>query len=368
MSKWKKVKLGDLCDIQSGGTPSRSNKDYWVNGTVPWVKIGDIKSKYVEDTKEYITDLGLQNSSAKLLDKGTILYTIFATLGETAILNIDACTNQAIAGLKITSGKVLTDFLFYFLISKKQSVIEIGRGVAQNNINLSILKNMQVKLPPLDEQKKISNELDKTTDIITKRKIQLEKLDLLVKSRFIEMFGEPETNTKHWCIMKLADLCSVGSSKRVLQSEQSNCGVPFLRVSDLVRRMDTDELSSDLFITEERFVNMNKHGQVPTEGDILVTSRGTLGRCYIWREKDRFYFQDGMISWLSKFSECITPAYIAFLFSMAGFRKQIDKLQAGSTVAYLSISMIRQLEVMVPDVALQTQFSTFVHQVDKSKF
>ncbi|MEF9878588.1 MAG: restriction endonuclease subunit S, partial [Clostridia bacterium] len=90
--------------------------------------------------------------------------------------------------------------------------------------------------------------------------------------------------------------------------------------------------------------------------------------CYVVSAADRFYFQDGMISWLSQFSDNVSAKYIAHLFAMPGFQKQIDSLQAGSTVAYLSIAMLKRLRVILPPVELQSQFITFVAQVDKSKF
>ena len=86
--------LGELCNIVSGGTPSRSKAEFWNEGTIPWIKIGNIKGKYVNEADEFITQKGLAGSSAKMLAKGTVLYTIFATLGEVGILDIDACTNQ----------------------------------------------------------------------------------------------------------------------------------------------------------------------------------------------------------------------------------------------------------------------------------
>ena len=148
--------LGELCNIVSGGTPSRSNVEFWENGTIPWIKIGNIKGKYVQAPDEFITQKGLDNSSAKMLPKGTVLYTIFATLGEVGILNIDACTNQAIAGLTIKDEKQLnTDYLYYYLMSKKTYVNTVGRGVAQNNINMSILRSFKLPLLPICEQKKL---------------------------------------------------------------------------------------------------------------------------------------------------------------------------------------------------------------------
>ena len=178
-----KVKLSDICDIKSGGTPSRSNSEYWTDGNIPWVKISDFNGKYINNTTEYITKVGMEKSSAKMVEKGSILYTIFATLGEVSILNIDATTNQAIAALTIKSDNVNRDYLYYFLVSLKGYVEEIGRGVAQNNINLTILKNFEIPLPPLETQKQIAANLDKVTHTINLCNVILEKLDLLVKSR-----------------------------------------------------------------------------------------------------------------------------------------------------------------------------------------
>ncbi|ELZ2665514.1 restriction endonuclease subunit S [Campylobacter upsaliensis] len=156
---WAWVKLGDICEIVSGGTPSRDKIEYWHNGTIPWVKIADVKNNVVNQTQEFITELGLENSSAKIFTKGTLLYTIFATLGETAILNIDAATNQAIAAL-IEAYDYDTKFLMYCLMSMKDYVNSLGRGVAQNNINQTMLKNFTIPLPPLKEQQEIVKKLD----------------------------------------------------------------------------------------------------------------------------------------------------------------------------------------------------------------
>ena len=179
------AKLSEICNIQSGGTPSRSCVEYWENGKIPWVKISDIKDKELNQTEEFITELGVEKSSAKLFPKGTILYSIFATLGEVCILNIDATTNQAIAGLQLTNESVLPDYLYYYLVSKKDFVNYIGRGVAQNNINLKILRNMEIPIPNKEEQERIVLRLNKLNQCISLRKQQLKKLDELVKSGFV---------------------------------------------------------------------------------------------------------------------------------------------------------------------------------------
>ncbi len=231
----------------------------------------------------------------------------------------------------------------------------------------SYISSFEVRPVSIEKQVEICSNLDKIIHMISLKKKQISKLDELVKSRFIEMFGEPENNNKAWPVKSLDKLCTVGSSKRVYQSEQSSEGVPFWRISDLVSKIDTGTVDSALFISEIKYTELKRAGLVPVTGDILVTSRGTLGRCYIIQDEDCFYFQDGMISWLSNYSEEITPLYLQYLFTMSGFRKQIDNTQAGSTVAYLSIAMLKKLQVMVPDKALQEQFAAFVAQTDKSK-
>ena len=94
-------KLGDICDFISGGTPSKSKIEYWKDGNIPWIKISDFKEKYIKISDEKITRTGLNNSSAKILEKGTILYTIFASVGKVAVLDIEATTNQAIVGINL---------------------------------------------------------------------------------------------------------------------------------------------------------------------------------------------------------------------------------------------------------------------------
>lgn len=256
-------------------------------------------------------------------------------------------------------------YLYYSLLH--YDFKQIISGSAQPQITRQGLEKVELNVGEKEEQEEAVGVLDRIGGILKLRKQQLSALDDLIKARFIEMFGDPEHNNKSWPVQPLDSLCSVGSSKRIYQNEQSADGVPFWRISDLVSKMDTGVADSGLFIPEEKYLELRQSGLVPMAGDILVTSRGTLGRCYIIQEEDRFYFQDGMISWLSNYAESITPLYLQHLFTMNGFRKQIDGMQAGSTVAYLSIAMLKKLRIMVPSEEVQSEFAAFVAQIDKSK-
>ncbi len=265
------------------------------------------------------------------------------------------------------SGKLYMPYLYYFMEMYIDELRQQAIGGVIKYIKLGNLTDAQIELPDIETQKRIVNILAKAKSVIETRTEEISKLDDLIKARFVELFGDSENNTRNWPVFKLSELCDVGSSKRIYQEEQTDDGVPFWRISDLVNKMDTGCANSGLYISHEKYSELIDNNQVPVEGDILVTSRGTLGRCYIISDADEFYFQDGMISWLRKYKKGITPLYIKHLFMTPGLIRQIEGMQAGSTVAYLSIAMLKKLDIMLPDSETQIQFEAFVKQVDKSK-
>ncbi|SFS33060.1 restriction endonuclease subunit S [Sphingobacterium wenxiniae] len=195
---WVETELGNISIIQSGGTPSRGKKNYW-DGDIPWVKISDIKGFYVDYTEEFITEAGLKNSSARVFPRGTILFTIFATIGKIGILNIDAATNQAIAG--ITPIKQINHkYLVYILVELSRSLQDVGKGVAQKNINQTILKNLQIPFPPLPEQERIVAKLDKLFAQHEKIKKALDRIPQLLKTFRQQVLTQAVTGklTEQW--------------------------------------------------------------------------------------------------------------------------------------------------------------------------
>ena len=360
------VRLGDICTIQSGGTPSRSNFDYWKDGTISWVKISDIKGKYLNFTEEHITSEGLKNSSAKIFSKGTILYTIFATLGEVSILNIEAATNQAIAGIKLINDNVYNDFLYYYLVSKKEEVNKIGRGVAQNNINLSILKNFEIRIPELQEQRKIVNSLNVINEIINKRKQQLKKLDEFVKSRFIEMFGESQTNSKSWGNVRLEEIANIGSSKRVFVNELKKEGIPFYRGTEVGALAEGHKIKPELYITKEHYKMLIEATGVPMKGDLLMPSICSDGRIWLVDTEEAFYFKDGRVLWIHPESNKINSCYLKYVLKDKIMKDYIN-IASGTTFAELKIFTLKSLHIILPPLNLQNQFATFVEQTNKSK-
>ena len=265
--------------------------------------------------------------------------------------------------------KIYSGFLIYVLYSRRlwDFIVSNSTGSLTRRIKWGQLRDFRFKLPPLSIQKKIADLLWAAYDLKESYKRLLAASDDMAKSRFVEMFGDNKTSPPKFPLKALGDLFKIGSSKRVLQSEQVGHGVPFLRISDLMLKIDNRLESPSLFISEEKYETLRQDGYVPLPGDILVTSRGTLGCCYIVQSDDRFYFQDGMISWLSATDKSISNVYIVSLFQQPEFKEQINKMLAGTTVNYLSIAMLKRIQVVVPPVALQNEYAAFIEQLDKSK-
>ena len=352
-----KVKLGDVCIIQSGGTPSRSNLDYWKNGTISWVKISDIKDKYLNFTEEYITYEGLKNSSAKIFSKGTILYTIFATLGEVSILNIEAATNQAIAGIKLVDENVYNDFLYYYLVSKKEEVNNRGRGVAQNNINLSMLKNIEIEMPNIEKQRKIANVLDKVNKIINKRQQQLKKLDELVKSRFIEMFGDPLKNTLKWKIKKLK---LIAPANEFTGDIESNNEKYWLLQLDMIES-NTGKILSKYFVSLDKIgVSTIKF----SKDNVLYSKlRPYLNKVVLPDEAG--FATSEMIPLFP--TEELNKIFLAFVLRDDGIVRFLNAHVSGSKMPRVQADVFWNLGIILPPSTLQNQFADFVEQTDKSK-
>ena len=374
MDDIKRLHLSEIASLVTKGTTPTTIGYEFLDEGVNFLKIEcfDEYGNYIPNKVAHISKECNEKLKRSQLEKGDILFSIAGAIGRVAIVTeeiLPANTNQALAIIRIDDEQVYLPYISMILTSPivKRQFERKKQGVAQLNISLKDVNELEIPLPDRKQQIIYSELFAKITEIIIYRKRELKMLDELIKARFVEMFGDPEVNTKGWPIFEMCDLCSVSSSKRIYQSEQSSDGVPFLRISDLTNLINCGVTTENLYIPEERYMELQAQGQVPIEGDILVTSRGTLGQCYIVKADDRFYFQDGMISWLSEYANGITPLYISYLFSMSGFRKQIDSMQAGSTVAYLSIAMIKKLKVMVPNAETQRQFTTFVHQVDKLK-
>ena len=357
------VKLEEICTIVSGGTPSRSKPNYWNNGNIPWIKIKDMKSKYIDSAEEFITEEGLNNSSTKMLKRDTILYSIFATLGEVGILKIDACTNQAIAGLSLKEdSNILKEYLYYYLKSKKKDVNNLGRGVAQNNINLSLLRKFKIPVIPLRQQKKIIEVLDNVSSTINNYERELTLLDELVKARFVEMFGDLRVNDKGWKYYKLDELTELITDGEHATPKRTTQGIYLLSARNVLNHQlsleDVDYIDYDEFSRISRRI-------IPREGDVLISCSGSIGRCCVVPKNIKFQMVRSIA--LLRFKSNINPVFAEYMITSDYLQDQINKSKTASSQANLFQGKIKSLKGVVPPLELQNQFASFVQEIDKSR-
>ena len=177
---YKDVSINELCKISSGGTPSRSRKEYYEGGNIPWIKTGELNNDILFDTEEKITEEALKNSSAKLYKKGSIIIAMYgATIGKTAKLGVEASTNQACAVLfDIDNSMVITDYLWEYLQIQTDNLKKLAYGSAQPNLNAGIISNYPVPIPSIEKQKEILDKIisiKKEVKTLNKKSVELKK-------------------------------------------------------------------------------------------------------------------------------------------------------------------------------------------------
>ena len=359
--------IGELCNIVSGGTPSRSNEEFWNEGTIPWIKIGNIKGKYVNEADEYITQAGLDGSSAKMLVRGTVLYTIFATLGEVGILGIDACTNQAIAGLTIKDRNQLnTDYLYYYLKSKKKYVNKISRGVAQNNINMSMLKSFELPLPEISKQEKIVASLDKVFAIINDRQHELQKLDELIKARFVEMFGNFVYERDRWNVCKIGDVADTIDPQPSHRTPPiSPDGIPYVGIAECNYRTRYIDFEKARKVGQNVLREHTKRYTLD-EGDFIIGKIGTIGKPFFIPAEQTYTLSANTVL-IKPIKGKVVPQYLYAVFQSEYMDRIIDAEKKSTSQPAFGIQKVRRIEIPMPPLEVQKQFETFVAQADKSK-
>ena len=360
-------KLGDICDFISGGTPSKSKIEYWKDGKIPWIKISDFKKKYIKISDEKITKSGLENSSAKILKKGTILYTIFASVGKVAILDIEATTNQAIVGIDLKGNNLLDkDFLYYFLCSIENNIKKQARGVAQNNINISILKNISIPILSMSLQKNIVKTLNKLEDILENFKQKKLLINFLNKSLFTRMFGTPEYNEKGWNFISLKDISytkgEYGSNKPAINY---NGGYRYIRITDINA---TGELKTEKVGVSDEEIEAQKYAL--KENDILFARSGaTVGKNFLYNKK---YGKCIFAGYLIRFKlnpHLISTKYLKIYLDSNYYWNWVKNCQ--NIVAQPNINAKQygeDLKIMLPPIELQNKFAERVEKIEKLSF
>lgn len=357
------AKLSEIFDLQMGKTPARKNSDYWSNGTNDWVSIADLSGyeKYVERTKEQITDKAVQESGIKAVPPNTVIMSFKLSLGKTAITQEAVYTNEAImAFIPKNACKILPDYLFYLLSSRDWSK-GTNRAVMGATLNKATLGEVDMEIPSLNKQRQAAAVLDKVSSLISLRKQQLGKLDELVKARFVEMFGNVANSSKHPGI-PLGEICSTlsGGTPTTKVPEYYQGNIPWISTPYLGEN-HINGRNAKAYITQGAVENSATH--LLPKDTIVFGIRVGVGKSSIIDEA--MCTNQDIVALMNIDKNKYNLLFLKHVLD--SYQSYFDSIKKGATILGITTDDLKK--VIVPNVKLelQEQFATFVEQTDKSK-
>ena len=371
----KEYKLKELFDLQMGKTPSRNNVDYWNDPVYKWISIGDLSKsgKYISETKEYLSEKAVVESGISIIPENTVIMSFKLSIGKTAITSEPMYSNEAIMSFRdkhIT--ELMPDYIYYLLLSKDWEA-GTNKAVMGKTLNKATLSEIVVGIHDIANQKIIVSTLDKLGTIIEERKKELQKLDELIKARFVEMFGEPIDNPMNWPVKRLKELSSLitnGNTPKGGSENYIDQGIVFLRSQNVWRnRID---LSDVAYIDEDTHAKLKKSSV--HHNDILITKTGrintensSLGRAALYTGEDNSANINGHV-YLIRLKNGIDPRFVVTILTGEAYRKYIRKVCVGGIdKRQINLDQVEDFPIILPPLEQQIQFSEFVEQVDKSK-
>lgn len=341
------AKLGDVATYINGYAFKPSD---WSDTGVPIIRIQDLTGNSYQANR-------YNGEYAKKYEvlPGDVLISWSASLGVYVWAGEKAVLNQHI--FKVVFDKCPIDKSFFVhqvqeVLSKAESS---AHGATMKHLTKPVFDALPFYLPSLDEQRRIAAVLDKVSGLITKRRKQLDKLDELVKARFVEMFSDIKKEDS------LINLCNF-IDYRGKTPEKADHGLPFITAKNV--KMHYMSFDTQEFISKETYDKVMTRG-FPREGDVVFTTEAPLGNvCRIPHIDTEFYIGQRIITMQTK---CLKPEYLEYALSSDKFKEKIESKSSGSTVTGIRSKLLEQLTIPVPPFALQEQFAAFIKQVDKSK-
>ncbi|MGF1901116.1 restriction endonuclease subunit S [Aliivibrio sifiae] len=364
---WMVTPLDSIASWGSGGTPKRSESSYY-GGDIPWVKTGDLGPKYLKEASEYITQLGLDKSSAKLFKKGSVAIAMYgATIGKTSILKFDTTTNQACAVGQPIDGATTTEFLYYFLNSEKQVFIKKGKGGAQPNISQQLIKAHEVRFPPLAEQKRIVEKLDEVLAQVDTIKARLDGIPSLIKrfrqSVLASAVSGKLTNGEATNYVTVGEVAKIigGLTKNGKRSEIQT-KLPYLRVANVYENeLRLDDVSEIGVLDKEL-----KRVLLETNDILVVEGNGSIdqiGRVAIWNGLISPCVHQNHLIKVRANEDVTTPKYLLYyLMSPQGKNEIVQRATSGAGLYTLSISKISSINVILHSIEEQKEIVRLVDQ------
>lgn len=278
---WEYKKLEEVCNFVGGGTPSKSNDEFYT-GSIPWATVRDMLTFKLYKTELCITEDAVNNSATNILPKGMIVISTHVGLGKICELMQDTAINQDLKGISFTDNSIDKYFFTYWYRSIANFIISKGRGATVKGVTLDFMRKLNIPVPPMVVQEQIVGELDKINELIDDCRELLRTLDNLAQSIFYDTFGDPISNPKGWEVKALKEaviemfLGPFGSAlKTDCYVEENHAFAMVYEQKHAIKK--TLELKNN-FIDKDKFLSLKRFEVLPF--DFIMSCRGTIGQLY----------------------------------------------------------------------------------------
>ena len=364
-NEWKKVKLGDVCEVITGNTPLKKIKEYWDKDEVPFITPPELKYEGINyiTPNMYVSKIGAKQG--KIIPKNSICVCCIGSLGKLGILKEDAITNQQINSLILKDKNVDLLYLYFYLKTIKNKLESIASSTTVKIINKSSFEKIEINLPTLKIQKKISKKLELLENNIQLRKSQLVFLKELTKSLFTTMFGDIKTNDKNWEIKKLGEVIQTqyGTSKKATSIVT---GFPILRMNNIT-------YSGEMDYRDLKYIELSdneKEKFLLKKGELLfnrTNSKELVGKTGLFELDTPMAFAGYLIK--MKPSNLIHSKFLLF-FMNSEFMKKLLYNKAKNIVGMANINAkeLEDFSIILPPIELQNKFAERIEKIEKLKF
>ena len=350
--EWKE--LGEVCELKNGYTPSKTNKEFWENGTIPWFRLEDIRKngRVLSNSLQHVSRNAIKGG--KVFTANSLIVSTTATIGEVALITVPFLCNQQITAVMIKQ-KYEKDldikFLFYYLQILSS---DMKKGINEGSfpiVSLSKMRSFKIPIPPLKIQEKIVQILDKFTEYVTELTSELtsrKKQYSFYRDKLLSF--EDEVYQVEW--KTLGDIGKVSMCKRILKNQTSDDGeIPFYKIGTFGKVATS-------FISRELFEEYKLRFSYPKLGDILISASGTIGRTVVFNGEDS-YFQDSNIVWLEHDESQVLNRYLYYFYQMNPW-----KVSDGGTISRLYNGNIEKTTIPVPSLEIQSRIVQVLDNFD----
>ena len=371
-SAWKKVKLVDICEIITGNTPLKKEKEYWDKDEVPFITPPELKYEGINyiTPNIYVSKIGAKQG--RIIPKNSICVCCIGSLGKLGILKEDAITNQQINSLILKNKNVDLLYLYFYLKTIKNNLESIASSTTVKIINKSSFEKIEIILPNLEIQKKISKKLELLENNIDFRKNQLNYLKELNKSLFTRMFGDIKTNDKNWEIKKFHEIISIltdyhaNGSYKILKDN-----VELLDFKEYALMIRTTDLENNNFIQGVKYINEKAYNFLKKTkifgGELIINKIGSAGNVYLMPYLN-IPVSLGMNQFMIRLKKDYSNIFYYKLLTTEYYTNVIKSNVQGAVTKTITKEAIKNIDIIIPPIELQNKFAERDEKIEKLKF